>query len=130
MGTAPDETTQKFCGGAVPFAPLGSAGGGSTASGAALSGMTGAVPRYSAPRRAGTQAGAMAQTVRDAPADAVAAGRVSLAAKKAALARELGLGGDFPTVAAGAADILGIDLGPEGKKATEIIDECYHKLFE
>merc|ERR1719387_1047536 len=37
------------CGGAVPFAPLGSGGGGSTASGAALAGMTGAVGR----RRAG-----------------------------------------------------------------------------
>jgi len=114
VGIEEDANTQKFCGGAVPFAPIGSGGGGSTASRTAMSGMTGAA---GAPQRRRLAA-------RSRPS----AG--SLVDKKNAIAQELGLSGDLPTVAASAAKVLGIDLGPNGKTAADIIHESHHKLFE
>jgi len=49
----------RFCGGAVPFAPLGTAGGGSTANTASLSGRTG--PQGPPPRRAPSTKGTSAR---------------------------------------------------------------------
>lgn len=116
VGIEEDASTQKFCGGAVPFAPVGSGGGGSTASRAAMSGMTGAV---------GSSSQRRCLAARGQPPSAG-----SLVDKKNAVAQELGLSGDLPTVAAGAAKILGIELGPNGKTAADIIHESHRKLFE
>ena len=51
----------------------------------------------------------------------------SLVGKKHAIMDELGLSGNMPTVAADAADAL--DIERSGKKAAELINECYRELF-
>jgi len=176
-------------GGAVPFAPLGSAGAGSTATGSSLSGVTGhytqsqliGSPRYRAARtdpnvlvgdnnaappklttrleqrawaraEAAAKAAAAAATIFSQPAptqsespiappaaaeaamppmptpSSIANGMgASLVDKKNAITAELGVSGNVPTVAVAAADELGID--PTGKRAADVIDECFDKLF-
>lgn len=48
--------------------------------------------------------------------------------KKRAITKELGLSGNLPAVASGAASELGID--PNGKSVATLINECYSRLFE
>jgi hypothetical protein len=111
------------CGGAVPFAPLGSGGGGSTASRASAVGLTGA-------GLASTPLGSrMRRPVPSRTPPSSAGDEASLIGKANAVANELGLRGSLPAVAAEAADILDIGLGSNGRTAAEIIDICYDRLM-
>ena len=51
----------------------------------------------------------------------------SLVDKKNAVCGELGLSGNLPSVAAGAAEALGVDA--DGKSSAVVLDECYAMLF-
>ena len=174
-------------GGAMPFAPLGTAGGGSTASGASLGGVTGHIKRRSpyqsaaglaftdsapvfgtaaeraAARAARAEAEAKAAAMEAAammeaaaalsldvsdtaqitptgasaaasaaaspsPSALAAAAGASLVDKKHEIMAELSIPhGNLPSVAAAAADQLGVDTG--GKHVAKLLDECYDVLF-
>jgi hypothetical protein len=64
----------RFCGGAVPFAPLGEAGGGSTATRAALLGQSGAVPAGQTPRATRTRGRAQYSTNQQASTNSTTLG--------------------------------------------------------
>ena len=124
----------RWCGAAVPFSPPGSVGDGSTASAAAMAGNTGAfsprqpnIPKPRQQQQHGEGSAAVSAARGADAAGSAAAG--SLVDKKNAIANELGLSGNLPSIAAAAADVLGIDLGPSGMPAAELIDQCYRQLF-
>lgn len=147
----------RFSGGAVPFAPLGTAGGLTTSHGAAVSGRTGtyatrravndqweggsvtppaapasptvqSVAAPSTPQPAPQRAGSVAASAAVAGGAARAQATGSLVAKKNAIIQELGLSqGNLLAVAADASLLLGVV--PDGKQAADLIDECHRKLF-